>query len=267
MSDWNFADAFEAVARRAPEAPCHIQGARTVSWGDFDRRANGLAADLLDAGLQHQAKVAAYLYNGPEYLETYFAAFKAGMAPVNTNYRYGPEEILYLFDNADAEAIVFHSSFADLIDKVRDRLPKVKRWYAVDDGGGIPNWATSYEEVVAQGTAEPVRGPWGRSGEDLLLLYTGGTTGMPKGVMWRQDDLFNVLGAGGNGLVGIPRATSLEELASRIDPERPGLVMLPACPLMHGTGQFSSFITMGMGGTIVTLPSRRFSPDELWREA
>src|SRR3954468_7777281 len=240
MPDWNFADAFEAVARRAPEAPCHIQGARTVSWGDFDRRANGLAADLLDAGLQHQAKVAAYLYNGPEYLETYFAAFKAGMAPVNTNYRYGPEEILYLFDNADAEAIVFHASFADLLDKVRDRLPGVKRWYVVDDGSPSPDWAAPHEDVGARGGAEPVQGPWGRSGDDLLLLYTGGTTGMPKGVMWRQDDLFNVLGAAANPLVGAAPATTLDELVNRTT--APGLSMLPACPLMHGTGQFAALI-------------------------
>src|SRR3954447_3718104 len=157
MTNWNFADAHEAVARKVPDAPCQKQGDRVVTWGAFDRRANGLAADLLAAGLKHQSKVAAYLYNGPEYLETYFAAFKAGLAPVNTNYRYGPEEILYLFDNADAEAIIFHSSFAELIEKVRDRLPQVKRWYAVDDGPGIPDWATSYDEVVAQGTTEPVR--------------------------------------------------------------------------------------------------------------
>ena len=101
MTDWNFADAYETVATKVPYAPCQIQGERTLSWAEVDRRANGLALDLLDAGLGHQAKVAAYLYNAPEYLESYFAAFKAGLVPVNTNYRYGPEEIAYLFDNSD----------------------------------------------------------------------------------------------------------------------------------------------------------------------
>jgi acyl-CoA synthetase (AMP-forming)/AMP-acid ligase II len=262
MPDWNFADAFEAVARRVPDAPCHISGDRTVTWGDFNRRANGLAADLIDAGLKHQSKVAAYLYNGPEYIETYFAAFKAGMAPVNTNYRYGPEEILYLFDNADAEAIVFHSSFTDLLDKVRDRLPNVKRWYVVDDGAAAPDWAVPYEDVVGRGGDDPVQAPWGRSGEDLLLLYTGGTTGMPKGVMWRQDDLFMVLGGGGNPIVGVPPAADLAEFESRV--AGPGMKMLPACPLMHGTGQFSSFIAMNGAGCIVTLPDRHFDPAGLW---
>src|SRR5947209_11031611 len=155
MTNWNFADAHEAVARKVPDAPCQKQGDRVVTWGEFDRRANGLAADMLAAGLKHQSKVAAYLYNGPEYLETYFAAFKAGMAPVNTNFRYGPEEILYLFDNADAEAVVFHTSFTDVIDKVRQRLPKVRRWYAVANGVPVPDWAVPYEDVV---TSRPAGG-------------------------------------------------------------------------------------------------------------
>ena len=109
MPAWNFADVWEVVAEIAPDRPAQRGGDRTVTWGEWDRRANALAADLLDAGLGHQAKVAAYLYNGLEYLEVYHAAFKAGLVPVNTNYRYGPEEIVYLFDNADAEAVVFHA--------------------------------------------------------------------------------------------------------------------------------------------------------------
>src|SRR3979409_2139405 len=106
MTDWNFADAFEAIAAKVPEAPAQMCGDRVITWGQWDRRANALAAGLLPAGLGRQSKVAAYLYNGVEYLEVYLGAFKAGMVPVNTNYRYGPAEILYLFDNADAEAIV-----------------------------------------------------------------------------------------------------------------------------------------------------------------
>src|SRR5262249_42703895 len=160
---------------------------------------------------------------GPEYLETYFAAFKAGLAPVNTNYRYGPEEIKYLFDNADAEAVVFHAGFTSLLEKVRGELPQVKRWYVVDDGDNkLPEWATRYEDVIGDGADQTVA-PWGRSGDDLLLLYTGGTTGMPKGVMWRQHDLFMVLGGGGNALVGQPPAEDLDEFASRI--VAPGMSM------------------------------------------
>ncbi|MDP2293008.1 MAG: acyl-CoA synthetase [Actinomycetota bacterium] len=267
MVGWNFADVYEAVAARVPDRPCQVQGARTVSWAQFDARADALAADLIDAGLTHQSKVVAYLFNCPEYLETYVAAFKGGFAPVNTNYRYGHDEIVYLFDNSDAEAVVFHAAFVDLVETVRHSLPKVRRWYCVADGTtAVPDWAVAYESVVATPVAGPVRGPWGRSGDDLLLLYTGGTTGMPKGVMWRQDDLFNVLGSGGNAVLGVPPATSIEELVERLDPATPGFVLLSACPLMHGTGQFSSLIAMNMGGCIVTLPSRHFDVEELLSE-
>src|SRR5438093_2462661 len=264
MGDWNFADVYEAIAERVPDAPCQVQGDRVVSWADFDRRANALAADLLQAGLGRQAKVGAYLYNCAEYLETYMAAFKAGLAPFNTNYRYGPDEISYLFDNADAEAIVFHASFAPLIEKVRDGLPRIRRWYVVADGEPAPAWAVPYDDVVA-GRHDRTLAPWGRSGDDLVLLYTGGTTGMPKGVMWRQDDLFMVLGGGGNAVLGMPPAADLAELASRV--QGPGAAMLPACPLMHGTGQFSSFIAMNTGGSIVLLEGRSFDPAALWSTA
>ncbi len=142
------------------------------------------AAALLDAGASHQDKVAQYLYNCPEYLESFFAACKAGLVPVNTNYRYMDDELVYLWDNADAVAVVFHGAFAERIDHLRDRVPGVKTWLWVDDDSGpCPEWATPYEDAAAT-TTERTAGPWGRSGDDLLLLYTGGTTGMPKGVMW-----------------------------------------------------------------------------------
>ncbi len=264
-TDWNFANAFEAIAAAVPDRPCQIQGDRVVTWGQFDARADALAADFVAAGLGHQSKVACYLYNCPEYLEALVAAFKAGVAPVNTNYRYGGDEVVYLFDNSDAEAIVFHASFAPLLDAVRDRLPKVKRWYVVADDtpGDLPSWATPYEDVVTSGAARPTT-PWGRSGDDLLLLYTGGTTGMPKGVMWRQDDLFNVLGAGGSPFTGTPPAESIEEVAERAAASPAPPVMVVACPLMHGTGQFSALIAMTGGGTVISLTQRHFDVVELF---
>jgi fatty-acyl-CoA synthase len=265
MSNWKFADLYEAIAAKSPDQPCQIQGDRIVSWGDFNRRASALAADMLEAGLTHQSKVAAYLQNCPEYLETYVAAFKGGFVPVNTNYRYGPDEVTYLFDNAEAEAVVFHSTFTALVEQVRGNLPGVKRWYCVvEPGDSVPSWAEDYRVVVGRDAPHRVEGPWGRSGDDLLLLYTGGTTGMPKGVMWRQDDLFNVVGAGGNVALGIPPGDSVEELVDRIDPAGRGLVVLSACPLMHGTGQFTSLIAMNLGGAAVTLPSRSFDVSELF---
>jgi len=266
---WTLADVWEAVAAMQPDRPALVQADRVISWREFDARSDALAAHFIAKGMGHQAKVAGYLYNGPEYLEAYFAAFKGGFAPVNTNYRYGPEELSYLFDNADAEAVVFHAGFTELLEKIRDRLPKVKAWVAVaEPGHPVPSWADDYDAVVAKAPAQrPVRAPWGVSGDDLLLLYTGGTTGMPKGVMWRQDDLFQVLGAGGNAALGIPPATSIAELIQRIQgPEHLRATMMTAAPLMHGTGQFSAFIALNGGGTVCVLPSRKFSAIELWNE-
>ncbi|MFN3583086.1 acyl-CoA synthetase [Phenylobacterium sp.] len=269
MAGWNLAEVWEAIARSQPDRPALIQGERVVTWAQMDARADALAARLIAKGLGRQAKVAAYLFNAPEYLEAYFAAFKAGLAPVNTNYRYGAEELFYLFDNADAEAVVFHAGFAETLEPLRDRLTKVKAWIAVaEPGHAVPAWAEDYEVIVAQAPANrPVRAPWGVSGDDLLLLYTGGTTGMPKGVMWRQDDLFNVLGAGGNAALGIPPVTSIQELVERIQgPEHLRPVSIVAAPLMHGTGQFSAFIAFNVGGTVCALPSRKFDAVELWNE-
>jgi len=262
VTAWNFADAYERVAAVVPDAPCQRQAGRVVTWAAFDRRANALAADLLAAGLGEQAKVAAYLTNCPEYLETYVAAFKAGLVPVNTNFRYGAEEVRYLLDNADAEAVVFDTSFAPVLDEARPRLPNVRRWYGVGDGAPLPPWAVPYDGVVGAGR-DRVAGPWGRSPDHLLMLYTGGTTGTPKGVMWRQDDLFNVLGASGNPLLGIPRSGDLDEYAAQITP--PGPQFLPACPLVHGTGLFTAMLAMSRGGCVTSLAGRRFDADELWQ--
>jgi fatty-acyl-CoA synthase len=263
LTEWNLADIWEAAADVAPDRAVHICGERTFTWADFDRRANALATDLIESGLGHQSKVAAYLLNGPEFLEAYQAAFKAAMVPVNVNFRYGPSEVLYLLDNADAEAVVFHAQFAPLLEEVRDKLDGVRRWYVVADGSEQPDWAVPYEDVVSAGT-ERVWPAWGRSGDDLLFLYTGGTTGMPKGVMWRHADLVSVLGGGGNPLVGLAPATSLDELRGRLADGQGAMVQLPACPLMHGTGQFSAFLAMNLGGTVVTIPDPKFDAARLW---
>ena len=158
MAGWNFAELWEAVAERFGDSTAQIQGDRRLTWSETDARANGLARHLLDAGAVHQDKVALYLYNGPEYMETAFAAYKAGLVPVNTNYRYLGDELAYLWDNADAIAVVFHSSFTERVESVRDRVPGVRVWLWVDDGhGDCPEWATPYESAAAP-TDGPVMG-------------------------------------------------------------------------------------------------------------
>ena len=263
---WNFADSWEAIARAIPDAPAqygfsHRDGSELhYTWAEFDRRANGIAAALLESGATHQDKVAQYMYNCPQYLESILATFKAGLAPVNTNYRYTPDELVYIWDNADVVAVVFHGCFADTIEGLRHRVPRVVSWLWVDDGSGpCPTWATDYEATAANGGTEPVVGPWSRSGDDLLLIYTGGTTGMPKGVMWRQEDLLLALDdANRVKLPPTPDHDALVARTTRIGPRN-----LPAAPLMHGTGLFNAMSNLMMAGSIVTMRGRKFDPVEL----
>jgi len=257
---WNFADLFEALAERQPDAMAQRHGGVTWSWADFDRRADGVAAALLAAGVSEQDKVAQYLYNGPEYLESAFAAFKAGLAIVNTNFRYAHDELVYLWDNADVVAVVFHGTFADRIQEIHPRVPRIRLWLWVDDGSGpCPDWATPYEAAATTSTTGHVQGPWGRSGEHLVLLYTGGTTGLPKGVMWRQDDLFGALDSANRKR--LPPEEDLAAATARVT--KPGPRNLPAAPLMHGTGLFNALSNLMVGGSVVTMTGRRFDPVEL----
>ena len=182
------------MAETYPDAPALVQGSTRRDWREFDRRADALATALIRAGLGQQAKVAQYLYNGPEYLESIFASFKAGLVPVNTNYRYTETELQYLWDNADVEAVVFHATFMPRVEALRPRLPRSAA------GSG---WTTARRRAPPgrprtsrpRGHRPAVRcgDPGAAARDDLFLVYTGGTTGLPKGVMWRQDDLFAIL--------------------------------------------------------------------------
>jgi len=256
---WNFADVFEALAERFPDAPAQIQGARRYTWVDFDRRADGIAATFVAHGLTRNDKVAQYLYNCPEYLESMYGMFKIGAVPINTNYRYGIEEITYLWDNADIVGVVFGATFADRCDEMRRRRPEIRLWLCVDDGSGpCPEWAVPYEQAAASATTGTIA-PAGRSGDDLYMLYTGGTTGMPKGVMWRQDDLIMLNDA--TSRHPLPEQASRAALDERVT--KPGYRTLPAAPLMHGTGALVSFAALIRAGCVVLLEGRSFSAVEL----
>jgi 3-oxocholest-4-en-26-oate---CoA ligase len=250
VSDWNFADVWDAVAAMVPDRPALAQGSTRVSWRQFERRSSGVASSLRAAGLGHQAKVAQYMYNCPAYMESVYACFKAGLIPVNTNYRYTDDELVYLWDNCDAEAVVFHSAFADRVAGIRPRLPDVKLWMFVADGapGSGPEWAADYETAAA-GPRYEAAGP--RSGDDLLFIYTGGTTGLPKGVMWRQDDLFAVLNR--TGEVRYPEEGGVADVLDILSrpPKHPPARLLPGPPLMHGTGLFTAMSVMNGGGSVV----------------
>ena len=263
--DWNFATVFESVADAIPDSPALVQDDRRRTWHEFDERAARLAAAFRALGLGPDSKVAFYLYNSNEYLETLFATFKLRAVPANVNYRYTADELAYLLDNSDAEVVVFHGSLGDRVDAVRDPNLKVRAAVQVDDGSPLVDGAVRYEDLV--GAHEPME-RIERSGDDVIFLYTGGTTGMPKAVMWRHEDLFAALAPLAYSFFGLDMPDDSKDAGSRaLKVHESGLVPvhLPASPLMHGTGQFSTLQALFLGGRIVTLESRHFDPDELWR--
>ena len=261
MTDWNYGDVWETVADVQPESVAVTQGARNLTWAEFDAGADGVAQFLLDLGVARQDKVAVYLYNCPEYIQATFAAVKIGLVPVNTNYRYGDDELSYLWENADAVAVVFHGAFTARIEGMLERVPGVKGWLWVDDGTGpCPDWATPYEDA-AKSAIGRVHAPWRRSGDDLYMLYTGGTTGMPKGVMWRQDDLFARLIDGGVRHYDVNGG--VEGVRAALEAGPSGVTLMPACPLMHGTGAFTANTILAEGGRVCLLDSRKYDPVEM----
>ena len=263
MTRWHLLPPFDAYARSAGDRVVIHHGDARVTWGDLNASAAALSADLRSAGVTHQGKVAAFLYNCPQFLATYVGALAAGAVPLNCNYRYGGDELRSVLDDADAEAVVFHSSLLPTVERARDALHGVRRWYVVrDDDRSLPSWTTVFDDLPRHDvTRLPPPQP---SGDDLLLLYTGGTTGRPKGVMWRCDDLVQALGRGGHRLLDVAPAATPAELLARAESGTHGPTVLITCPLMHGTGLFSALSTMLMGGTIVLPTSQRLDPAELW---
>ena len=250
--EWTFADVWESIAGAVPDRAALAHGDRRVTWRDFDARAGGIASALLDVGLQHQDKVMLYLHNAPAYLESAFATFKAGLVPVNTNYRYTGDELVQLWTDADATAVIFHGAFVAQADAARAQCPKVRAWFFVDDGEAeCPAWAMPYE-AAAQVLAARSVAQHHRSGDDQVMIYTGGTTGLPRGVMWRQHDLFLA-----SNTTGDPEIADHDHIRHRLDGAEPP-VGLPAAPLMHGTGFVFAATILNRGGTVVTLPGTSF---------
>ncbi|MEV5561039.1 AMP-binding protein [Nonomuraea wenchangensis] len=260
MTDWNFAEVWDRVAGATPSRTAVVQGSTRRSWGDFRARAAGVANGLRTAAQtrgdhgRRQQKVALYLHNRPEYLESVYAAFMSRMVPVNTNFRFGPDELEYLWTNSDSEIVVFDASLTGAVEETRRRVPSVHTWVCV--GGDVPPWAESYEAwaLAPEGLAATER-----SGDDVFMLYTGGTTGLPKGVEWRQDDMFCNLNA--TALHRYPENAPVDDVPALLPAEPP--VHLTACPLMHGAGSITSMSALSQGGTVVLLPSRSFSAVEL----
>jgi acyl-CoA synthetase (AMP-forming)/AMP-acid ligase II len=268
--EMHFATVWESIADAIPDSPAITNADVTRSWAEYDDRGARFAQALTDAGLGPDSKVGLYMYNSNEYLESQFGVFKMRGVAINVNYRYLDEELWYLLDNSDSEAIIFHSSLADRVARVVDRLPNLKLLVMVDDGpdasgsvAEVPG-AQAFEHVIAGN--EPMERIERRE-DDIYMLYTGGTTGMPKGVMYAVGGLCTGLVNSGFPLLGL----EIPETADQIAPSVKTLVeaggqytSVPCAPVMHGTGCWLGwFIPMVGGAHIVTLTNRSLDAHEV----
>jgi fatty-acyl-CoA synthase len=276
MPEYNLAQIHEAVAAAVPDRECIVWRDRRLTYAEVGARTNRLANHLIAAGLgahterdrlggheSGQDHLACYLHNGNEYLEAMLGSYKARVAPFNVNYRYVAEELRYLLNDSGARAIVFHSAFADRVAEVLPDLPRLEVLLQVDDGSDaalLPG-AVWYEDALAAASAERPAVEW--SPDDLYILYTGGTTGMPKGVLWRQADIF-VGAMGGRNLATGAEWDDLEQVVETA--RNGGARLLPAPPFMHGAGHWLAFNTFTGGNTICIQDEVvGFDPDDVWR--
>ncbi|MGW6399894.1 acyl-CoA synthetase [Streptomyces sp. NPDC055134] len=266
--EYNLADLFESVVDVVPdrEALVHIDhpgtGAeRRLTYAGLDAAANRLAHHLIDSGIRPGEHLGLHLYNGIEYLQTVLACLKARIVPVNVNYRYVEEELVYLYRDADLTALVFDAEFTERVAAAVPQTEKLRHLVRVGTTptGAPPVKAVDFTEAEATGSPERGFGP--RSADDLFIIYTGGTTGMPKGVMWRQEDLF-FAGLGGGAPTGEPVGRP-QELSERVAAAGDGITFFPTPPLMHGTSTLTAFIGFNFGQRIVI--HTKFVPEEVLR--
>ncbi|MFF5673013.1 acyl-CoA synthetase [Streptomyces hygroscopicus] len=264
--EYNLADLFESIVDTVPgrEALVYLDhpgsGAeRRLTYAQLDAAANRLAHHLRDSGVAPGEHVGLHLCNGVEYLQTALACLKIRAVPVNVNYRYVEEELVYLYRDADLAALVYDAEFGARVAAALPRAGGLRHLVRVGSGDDGPPTAVPFTEAEASGS--PGRDFPARSADDRFIIYTGGTTGMPKGVMWRQEDLF-FSGLGGGAPTGEPVGRP-EELAERVAAGGEGLVFFPTPPLMHGTSTLTAFIAFDFGQKVVL--HRKFVPEEVLR--
>ncbi|MGI5452031.1 acyl-CoA synthetase [Streptomyces sp. CA-249302] len=263
--EYNLADLFESVVDVVPdrEALVYVDhpgtGAeRRLTYAELDAAANRIGHHLIDAGIRPGEHLGLHLYNGIEYLQTVFGCLKARIVPVNVNYRYVEDELVYLYRDADLVALVFDAEFDGRVAAALPQCPKLRHLVRV---GGDGEGAAAVPFTEAEAGGSPERGFPVRSGDDQFIIYTGGTTGMPKGVMWRQEDLF-FSGLGGGAPTGEP-VRKPQELAERVAAGGSGITFFPTPPLMHGTSTLTSLIGFNFGQRVVL--HRKFAPEEVLR--
>ena len=272
----NLATLQELIAGEIPDKPAVIWRDRELSYADLTERTRRLAhafrglglgcrreRDALEPWQSGQDHVAVYLYNCPEYLEAMYGAYKARATAVNINYRYKADELVSLLSDSGARAIVYHGAFAPTLAAIRHRVPELRHFIQVADDSDealLPG-AVAYEDFLAAQPADLPALPF--SADDLYVLYTGGTTGMPKGVLWRHEDVF-FNGLGGH-IPGFPKLESEDQLRVHLQLGIGGRALI-CLPFMHGAGQWNAFNAFHRGGTVI-LPdeNRRLDAHAVWR--
>jgi 3-oxocholest-4-en-26-oate---CoA ligase len=254
-------DVIAAVAAAIPDRELIIQGERRYSYAHIVTRSNRLAAYLHSRGLGchtersdlagHEAGqdlIGLYAYNGNEFVEALLGAFAARVAPFNVNFRYVKAELQYLLADSGATALIYHAAFAPRVAEVLPDLPQLRVLIQIadDSGNELLDGAVDYETIIGSDSPEPALQ---HSPDDLYVLYTGGTTGMPKGVLWRQHDIFMTSFGGRNLMTGEPTG-SLDEIVTRLG-AGPGAKLMILPPLIHGAAQWSVMTAITTGQTVV----------------
>ncbi|HEV3225527.1 MAG TPA: acyl-CoA synthetase [Acidimicrobiales bacterium] len=246
---YNIADLFEHTVDRVPDRMALIVGDHHLTYRELEDRANQVAHRLGALGVGAGDHVGIYAYNCVPWVEAMLACFKLRAVPININFRYVEDELAYLLDNADCVAVVYDPEFADRLEAVRERVPIVKHTLPID-----ASWDRARDAEIAARDFGP------RSGDDYYMLYTGGTTGMPKGVVWRQEDVFMALGQGIDAVTGhkVESDTELADAAAAGFP----LISFMLPPLMHGACQWGMLGMMFKGNTVML--AERFDPAGVW---
>ena len=259
--EFNLADIFERIADFVPNNPALMCGDQQLSYAQLEERANKLANYWLSQGLGAGDHIGLLLYNSVEFVEAMIAALKIRAVPININYRYVAAELVYMFTNADLSAVIYQRGLCDRVSEALVDFDDLDVCMVLGSGdGGHAPGAIEYEEGLKQGSAK--RDFPQRSGDDQVILYTGGTTGMPRGVMWRHHDL--LFGMLQGGVPGGDPAGSIDDIIEGIDPDMT-MNIVPAAPLIHGSSMFATWIAMFTGGCVALIGGRSYRAEELCR--
>ena len=260
--EFNAADIFEGVVDRVPDREAIVHGSTRLTYKELDARSNKAANALKKLGIKKGSHIGIYAFNCVEWLEIMLGAYKLCAIPININYRYVEEELKYLIDNADMEAIFYHKQFSNKLENIKSHLPLLKDFICIEDDSGeddVIDRSFNFEDLIAN--EDESRLDVDRSGDDKYILYTGGTTGMPKGVVWRMEDVLMTLGGGIDAVTGEKYPTP-EAFADKCLQDQ--TIALALAPFMHGGAQWQSFNSFFSGWKLIINDQVSFDADYVW---